>query len=67
MYRNILLIFIALAISIVIGCASTMKEVNKGANEVGKAGGTVLQVPHSVSEGAAEGIAGESDKNPYER
>lgn len=49
------------------GCASTMEEANKGAKEVGKTGGKVLQIPGSVSEGAAEGIAGEPESNPYKR
>jgi hypothetical protein len=49
------------------GCASTMEDVNKGAEKAGEAGGRVLRVPHSISEGAASGIAGEPESNPYNR
>ena len=49
------------------GCASTLEEVNKGAKEVGETGGKIMRVPSSVSEGAAEGIAGESESDPYDR
>ena len=49
------------------GCASTLEKVDKGAEEVGKTGGKIIRLPSSVSEGAAEGIAGESESDPYGR
>lgn len=49
------------------GCASTLENVNRGAEETGKAGGRILRIPSSVSEGAAGGIAGEPESNPYGR
>lgn len=49
------------------GCSSTLEQVNKGAKEVGKTGGKIIRVPSSISEGAAEGIAGESESDPYDR
>lgn len=51
----------------VLGCTSTLEQVNKGAKEVGKTSGEIIRVPSSVSEGAAEGIAGESESDPYDR
>lgn len=49
------------------GCANTMEDVNAGAKEVGKPVGGVMRVPNSVSEGAAEGVAGKGQPNPYSR
>jgi len=49
------------------GCASTLEKVNKGAKEAGKTGGKIIRVPSSVSEGAAEGVAGEPESDPYDR
>ena len=49
------------------GCASTMENVNKGAEEGGKPVGQVLRVPGSFSQGVAEGIAGQPTSNPYGR
>ena len=49
------------------GCASTIDKANKDAETGGKAVGGVLRVPLSASEGVAEGVAGESDSNPYNR
>jgi hypothetical protein len=45
------------------GCASA----NKDAHSAGKATGEVMRIPHSASEGIAEGIAGEPESNPYNR
>jgi hypothetical protein len=50
-----------------LGCSTTLEQVNEGAKEVGKTGGKIIQVPGSISEGAAEGIAGESESDPYDR
>ena len=49
------------------GCSSTLEQVNEGAKEVGKTTGQIIRMPSSVSEGAAEGIAGESESDPYDR
>ena len=49
------------------GCASTLESVNKGAENVGETGGKIMRVPHSVGEGAASGIAGDPESNPYGR
>jgi predicted enzyme related to lactoylglutathione lyase len=49
------------------GCASTLESVNKGAEKVGETGGKIMRVPHSVGEGAASGIAGDPESNPYGR
>ena len=53
-----------------IGCASVNKSLesaNKGAKEVGETTGKASRVPTSVTEGAAEGYAGEEESNPYDR
>ena len=55
------------AASMIWGCAATIEDVNRGAEKTGKAAGGVIRVPSSVSEGAAEGIAGEPESNPYGR
>jgi ABC-type Fe3+-citrate transport system substrate-binding protein len=57
---TVLLLFVS-------GCASTLENANTGAEKVGEAGGKVMRIPHSVSEGTASGIAGEPDSNPYNR
>ena len=50
------------------GCASTtVDKVNKDAHHAGEKTGEVMRVPHSASEGIAEGIAGEPESNPYNR
>jgi hypothetical protein len=49
------------------GCASTLEDTNKGAKEVGRTGGQVMRVPHSLGEGVSEGVAGEAESNPYDR
>lgn len=63
MFNKLCWLLIILSFFFVSGCAS----VNKGAEEVGKTGGKIMRVPGSVSEGAAEGIAGEPESNPYNR
>ena len=57
----------ALIIMLSSGCASSLEEVNKGAEKAGETGGKVMRVPTSVSEGAAKGMAGEPESNPYGR
>jgi hypothetical protein len=65
MIRHIL--SVAVILFFVSGCASTMENANRGAEKVGEAGGKVMRIPHSASEGTASGIAGEPDSNPYNR
>lgn len=69
MFKKISSLILLLFILSVSGCATTLDNVNKGAKEVGKTGGKVMRIPGSVSEGAAEGIAGEEEdeSNPYKR
>ena len=59
-----------LALVIILLCLSgcrTLEQANRGAEEAGKNAGQVMRIPHSTSEGAAKGIAGESESNPYHR
>jgi predicted Rossmann-fold nucleotide-binding protein len=49
------------------GCASQMESANRGANQAGQAAGGVMRLPNSVSEGAAQGVAGQPNANPYGR
>jgi hypothetical protein len=52
------------------GCASMnqgLESANKGAKEVGKTTGKATRIPTSVTEGAADGYAGEEESNPYDR
>lgn len=67
MFNKLSSLVLILYLLFAFGCASTLEEVNKGAKEVGKTGGKIMRVPSSVSEGAAEGIAGESESDPYDR
>ena len=62
--RFLLLLTVAAALT---GCASTMEDVNEGAKSVGRPVGGVMRVPNSVSEGVAEGVAGQPKSNPYKR
>lgn len=48
------------------GCSS-LEQANRDAENVGRTGGQVMRIPHSAAEGAAEGIAGEPESNPYNR
>lgn len=63
MIKKLGLLLLVSILSILYGCAS----VHQGAETVGEAGGKVISVPNSVSEGAAEGIAGKPKSNPYNR
>lgn len=71
MFHNILLTLVLTAIfAFSMGCASVnrgLDTANIGAKEAGKPLGKVLQLPMSGTEGVAEGIAGERDRNPYGR
>jgi hypothetical protein len=59
--------FIIIVLFFLPGCASSLEEVNKGAEEAGKPAGKVMRVPSSAGKGAAEGVAGEPESNPYKR
>ena len=58
---------IALGLLFACGCASQMESANKGANQAGQTAGGVMRLPNSVSEGAAQGVAGQPSPNPYGR
>jgi hypothetical protein len=45
------------------GCES----VNQGAHQAGQATGGAMRVPNSFTEGAAQGVAGQPNANPYGR
>ena len=60
-------VILILSLLFAFGCSSTLEKVNKGAKKGGKATGQIMRVPSSVTEGAAEGIAGESESDPYDR
>jgi hypothetical protein len=57
----------AVALLVAGGCASTTNTANQGANQAGQTVGGVSRVPNSFSEGAAQGVAGQPNANPYGR
>ncbi len=63
MFTKTVILILMFSFTAFAGCAS----VNKGAEKVGEAGGKVMKVPISASEGAAKGVAGEEESNPYKR
>jgi hypothetical protein len=65
--NTILKLACALLIVLACACAAPLEQANKAGKEVGKTTGQVVRIPSSVSEGIAEGIAGEQDANPYDR
>ena len=66
--KNLLLVLsTAAGLALLTGCASTMENVNQGAQDVGRPVGGVARVPGSVMEGAAQGVAGQPTANPYGR
>jgi len=68
MFRKVSGLVVILALAAAMGCASTtIDKANKDAETAGKKTGEVMRVPHSASEGIAEGIAGEPESNPYNR
>ncbi len=56
-----------LGMAMIIMFASGCAGVNKAAEKVGETGGKAMKVPTSVSEGAAKGMKGEEESNPYDR
>jgi len=63
MLRVLLAAVFALGLATIYGC----ETVNKGAEKAGEGAGKVLRVPNSASEGAAEGLRGKPESNPYQR
>ena len=55
------------ALLFITGCASEMESANRGANTTGQTVGGAMRVPNSFSEGAAKGVAGQPNANPYGR
>ncbi len=66
MFKKLRGLILILSLLLTFSC-TTLEKANKGAKEVGKPVGKVLRIPGSFSEGAAEGIAGEPESNPYNR
>jgi hypothetical protein len=67
MIRKLISAMIAFGVVITCGCASQMESANKGANQAGQTAGGVMRLPNSVEEGAAQGVAGQPNPNPYGR
>ncbi len=63
MTRILIAALFTLGLITMYGC----ETVNKGAEKGGEGVGKVLRVPNSASEGAAEGIRGKPESNPYNR
>jgi hypothetical protein len=67
MIRILISAMAAVALLVACGCASTTNTANQGANQAGQTVGGVSRVPNSFSEGAAQGVAGQPNANPYGR
>jgi len=63
MIKKFVSVVAAVGLLIACGCES----VNQGANQAGQGVGGAMRVPNSVSEGAAQGVAGQPSPNPYGR
>jgi len=63
MIRTSIAILAACGLFLACGCQSA----NQGANQAGQAAGGAMKVPDSFSEGAAQGVAGQPNANPYNR
>jgi len=63
MKRIFVVAVLVLGMCAVYGC----ETVNRGAEKGGEGVGKVLRVPNSASEGAAEGLSGKPESNPYKR
>ena len=59
------LISVVAAVGLLVACGC--ESVNQGANQAGQGVGGAMRVPNSVSEGAAQGVAGQPSPNPYNR
>ena len=57
----------AIGLLFVSGCASQMESVNRDANQAGQTVGGAMRAPNSFTEGAAKGVAGQPNANPYNR
>jgi hypothetical protein len=67
MTKTLISTIAAVGLLVACGCASTTDSANQGANQVGQTVGGVSRVPNSFSEGAAQGVAGQPNANPYGR
>jgi hypothetical protein len=67
MIKTLLSIMAAVTLVLACGCASATNSANQGANQVGQTAGGISRVPNSFSEGAAQGVAGQPNANPYGR
>ena len=63
MIRQLISTLAAVGLLLACGCES----VNHGANQAGQATGGAMRVPNSFTEGAAQGVAGQPNANPYNR
>ncbi len=68
-YEEEKMIRVLIALVFIIGLATMYgcETVNKGAEKGGEAVGKVMRVPNSASSGAAEGLRGKPQSNPYKR
>ena len=67
MIQNLISTVAALGLLLACGCASQIESANQGANQAGQAVGGVSRIPNSAMEGAAKGVAGQPNPNPYGR
>jgi len=67
MIRTFISTMAAVGLLFACGCASQMESANQGANQAGQTAGGVMRLRNSVSEGAAQGVAGQPSPNPYGR
>ncbi len=63
MFRILIVALFMLGLSTMYGC----ETVNSGAEKSGEGVGKAMRVPNSFSEGAAEGIKGKPESNPFNR
>ena len=67
MIRTMISTLAAVGLLFACGCASQTESANKTANQAGQTVGGVARLPNSVTEGAAQGVAGQPNANPYGR
>lgn len=63
MIRELISTMAAIGLLFACGC----QTANQGANQAGQATGGAMRVPNSFEEGAAQGVAGQPNANPYNR
>ena len=67
MIRTLISALASVGLLFACGCASQTESANKTANQAGQTAGGVMRLPNSVEEGAAQGVAGQPNANPYGR